>query len=263
MLGADDGGEANLTYTWATTGTPPAAVAFSSNASNDAKSTTATFTQAGDYTFAVTITDQGGLSTTSTVNVTVNQTLTSVAVSPASADITAGGTQQFTATAYDQFGTAISNQSFTWAIVTGAGSIDDTSGLYTPPYAPAVATMQAADNGTASSPASVTVTGQAQWNSSADASWNDAGSWADSISSTIVAAPGVRGIAGDTVPVCRRNRRNCPARRREPDAGRHHVRRRHDELHHRSGKRRQRHAPGRRRRGGHGSGWQPHDQRRR
>src|SRR5258706_14104054 len=31
VLGADDDGEANLTYTWATTGTPPASVSFSSN----------------------------------------------------------------------------------------------------------------------------------------------------------------------------------------------------------------------------------------
>src|SRR5213594_3754634 len=28
VLGADDGGEANLTYTWATTGSPPATVSF-------------------------------------------------------------------------------------------------------------------------------------------------------------------------------------------------------------------------------------------
>ncbi len=54
MLGADDGGEANLTYTWATTGTPPAAVTFSANGTNAAKNTTATFTKAGTYTFQVT-----------------------------------------------------------------------------------------------------------------------------------------------------------------------------------------------------------------
>jgi len=43
VLGADDGGEAALTYTWATAGTPPAAVSFSPNGSNGAKSSTATF----------------------------------------------------------------------------------------------------------------------------------------------------------------------------------------------------------------------------
>src|SRR6185369_967909 len=47
VLGADDGGEPALVYTWSTTGTPPAPVAFSVNASNAAKNTTATFTKAG------------------------------------------------------------------------------------------------------------------------------------------------------------------------------------------------------------------------
>ena len=82
VLGADDAGESNLTYTWATTGTPPAAVSFSANGSNAAKNTTATFTEAGNYSFQVTITDPGGLTATSSVNVTVNQTLTAIAVSP-------------------------------------------------------------------------------------------------------------------------------------------------------------------------------------
>ena len=61
VLGADDAGESNLTYTWSTTGTPPAAVSFSTNGSNAAKDTTATFSKAGSYTFQVTITDPGGV----------------------------------------------------------------------------------------------------------------------------------------------------------------------------------------------------------
>ena len=61
VLGADDGGETNLTYTWATTGTPPAPVTFSVNGNNVAKSSTATFTKAGNYTFQVTIKDAGNL----------------------------------------------------------------------------------------------------------------------------------------------------------------------------------------------------------
>src|SRR5258708_5905867 len=47
VLGADDDGEPGLTYVWSTTGTPPAAVAFSVNGTNAAKTTTATFTKAG------------------------------------------------------------------------------------------------------------------------------------------------------------------------------------------------------------------------
>ena len=59
VLGADVSGESNLTYTWATTGTPPAAVNFSANGSNAAKNTTATFSKAGNYSFQVTIADAG------------------------------------------------------------------------------------------------------------------------------------------------------------------------------------------------------------
>ena len=60
-----------------------AAPTFSVNGSNAAQNTTATFSAAGAYVFTVTITDPGGMSVTSSVNVTVNQTLTSITVAPA------------------------------------------------------------------------------------------------------------------------------------------------------------------------------------
>ena len=152
-LGADDGGEANLTYTWATTGTPPAAVTYSANGTNASKSTTATFTKAGSYTFQVTIRDVPGLTVTSSVTVTVNQTLTTVTVSPASASVVTSGTQQFTASGLDQFVTALSSQpTFTWT-VTGGGTIS-ASGLFTAgvtvggPYT--VTAASGGKNGTAS-----------------------------------------------------------------------------------------------------------------
>ena len=69
VLGADANGESTLTYTWATTGTPPAPVTFSANGTNAAKNTTATFTAAGTYSFQVTIADPGGGSVTSTTTV--------------------------------------------------------------------------------------------------------------------------------------------------------------------------------------------------
>jgi hypothetical protein len=72
VLGSDDVGEAGLTYTWATTGTPPAPVTFSINGNNAAKNATATFAQAGSYTLQVTIRDAGNLAVISSVNVTVN-----------------------------------------------------------------------------------------------------------------------------------------------------------------------------------------------
>ena len=76
VLGADDAGEAGLTYTWATTGTPPEPVTFSfgggiSNGTNGAKNATANFVQTGLYHFQVTITDGVGATVTSSVNVNV------------------------------------------------------------------------------------------------------------------------------------------------------------------------------------------------
>ena len=84
VLAADDGGEPNLTYTWTATALPggASAPAFSTNGSNAAKDTTVTFARAGSYTFTVTVADRGGLSITSVVGVVVDQTLTSIVVTP-------------------------------------------------------------------------------------------------------------------------------------------------------------------------------------
>src|SRR5207253_1469431 len=82
VLGADDGGEANLTYTWATTGNPPAAVTFSANGTNAARNVVATLTKAGSYSFQVTIKDQGNLSVTSSVSERKSTRLNSSHVAP-------------------------------------------------------------------------------------------------------------------------------------------------------------------------------------
>ena len=133
VLGADAGGEANLTYTWAAVGTPAASVLFSANGTNSAKNTTATFAAAGTYTLQVTITNAAQLSVTSTVTVQVNQTATSVVVTPTTASIAANDTDQFTATQFDQFGNAMATQpAFTWSVTSGAGSIT-AAGLFTAP----------------------------------------------------------------------------------------------------------------------------------
>src|SRR5262249_57867978 len=113
VLGADDGGEANLTYTWAVVSAPAGAgPVFSGNGTNAAKNTTVTFNRAGNYLFQVTITDAGGLSTTSSVVVSVNQTLSSIAVTPAAVILRPGAKQLFLATAFDQFGQALASQPF-------------------------------------------------------------------------------------------------------------------------------------------------------
>src|SRR5207249_6109206 len=106
----------------------------------------------------VTIKNPSNLTATSSVNVTVNQTLTGISVSPSNATVPVGGTKQFTATATDQFSTALASQpSFAWA-VSGGGTITS-AGLFTPdgtgsgPY-----TVMASSAGV-SGTATVTVTG--------------------------------------------------------------------------------------------------------
>jgi uncharacterized repeat protein (TIGR03803 family) len=129
---AGAGGAGILTYTWSSTG--PAAVTYSANGTNAARSSTATFTEAGSYNFTVTIAGPYS-SATSSVTVTVNQTLTLITVSPGPT-VTLGPplpqTQQFTATALDQFGAALVTQpSFTWSVAPGGvGSITVSGGLY-------------------------------------------------------------------------------------------------------------------------------------
>jgi autotransporter-associated beta strand protein len=140
VLGADDHTEPNLDYRWTAQG--PAAVSFSVNGTNAAKSSLATFTKAGAYTLTATITDSSGLTATSSATVTVAQTLTAISVSPATASAVAGTTLQMTAVAADQFGSPLTSQpSFAWA-VTGGGSITP-AGLLTTPVTAATSTITA------------------------------------------------------------------------------------------------------------------------
>ena len=104
---------------------------FSVNIVNAAKNTVATFSRAGGYTLRATIKDAGNQTVTSSVLVTVNQTLTSITVTPAGANVARNASQQYSATALDQFGNPLVVQpSFTWSLVSGTGSIN-ASGLFT------------------------------------------------------------------------------------------------------------------------------------
>jgi hypothetical protein len=134
VLGADDGGEASLTYTWQATVAPSgASPAFSINGTNAAKSTVATFNRAGGYSFRVTITDAGGLSVMSSVNVTVRQTFTTILITPSKVTLLDNAQQQFRAYAFDQFGQVLATQpGFTWSVASGPGTVSKT-GLYTAP----------------------------------------------------------------------------------------------------------------------------------
>ncbi len=135
VLGADAAGPMSLTYTWAVTSAPAGAAipTFSSNGSNASQNTTATFYLAGNYTFQVTITGPSGLTAASSVTVIVVETPTSLSLTPGNVTLANGATQQFTATALDQFGQPLTAQlAFTWQVTRGGGTISST-GLYTAP----------------------------------------------------------------------------------------------------------------------------------
>lgn len=156
VLGADDGGEPNLIYTWA--GSGPGSISYSVNGTNAAKNTLVTFGKAGTYTFTVTALDAGGLTAKSSVSVTVNQTLTSITVSPPSGSIYNNNSQQFAATGFDQFGLSMSPQPvFTWT--TDAGSVGgvNATGLYTAPANAIGSAVVRATSGSISNTANINV----------------------------------------------------------------------------------------------------------
>jgi hypothetical protein len=159
VLGADDGGEPNLSYTWAATAVPSGGAAtFSANGNNAAKRSVVTFTKAGSYTLRATITDAEGQAVTSSTSVNVTQGQTQVSVAPSSAAVPVHGTQQFTATAKDQFGAPMATQpTFTW--MSGGGGSISSSGLFTAGSTPGGPFTVTALAGSQSGTASVTVTG--------------------------------------------------------------------------------------------------------
>jgi len=150
VLGADDADESNLTYTWSVTSKPVGAddptftVDESVNGTNAAKDALVTFSGAGDYQLAVTITDAGGLTITSDVAVTVEQTLTSVTVEPGTVSVDIGGTQQFTAQAFDQFGGEMTTPAPAWAATGGTITV---GGLFTAPNGSIPVTVSATCEG--------------------------------------------------------------------------------------------------------------------
>lgn len=163
VLGADDGGESGLSYTWSVTnmtGGTTEPVSFSINGTNAAKNAVATFTAAGQYVFSVTIRDATGKTASSSVTVTVGQTLTRIKVSPPSAVIGINSNQQFVATGFDQFGNAIEAAlPFDWSVQSGGGTIDS-DGNYTPPSSAGGAVVQVA-SGLVSASAGIAFSGSA------------------------------------------------------------------------------------------------------
>jgi hypothetical protein len=159
---SENGSSSGLTYTWAVTAAPAGAnTTFSVNGTSSANNTTATFSRAGNYTFQVTVTDSSNQSATGSVTVLVNQTLTGVGVTPATASVNDGASQRFAATAYDRFGQALVSQpSWSWAVTSGAGSVDGT-GLYTAPGSGSGSATVQATTGGKSGTATVSYSGSA------------------------------------------------------------------------------------------------------
>jgi hypothetical protein len=75
--------------------------------------------------------DAGGYTTASSSSIAVSAgTLYSITVTPPSASVVAGATQQFTAVGYDQSGNVVSI-SPSWTVMAGGGTIDASTGLFT------------------------------------------------------------------------------------------------------------------------------------
>ena len=87
--------------------------------------------------------------------------LTSIAVSPNTAALSAGGTQQFSAVGYDQNGVALSPQpTFAWSVASGGVGTVSASGLYAAGMTAGSAAVQVVSGGVSAS-AAITVTAPA------------------------------------------------------------------------------------------------------
>lgn len=104
----------------------------------------------GGLTHTINASDKAGNSVTYTERTAGKR----VAITPGTATLTAGGTQQFTASATDETGAAIAGATFVWSMFAGALGTVDATGLYT---APATLAANGMDSVTA------TLTGEQAW----------------------------------------------------------------------------------------------------
>ncbi len=178
VTATDPAGASSLTYTWSAISPLSAGVVFSVNGTNAASQTTATFSRAGSFNFQVIVADPSGLTATSDVTVYVEQVLTSIVVSPAMATVAAGDSRQFTAQADDQFGDVVllPGPGYAWSLVSGIGSINSFTGVYTAPGEAGAAEVKAS-LGSLFGTASVTVTPPTQAGLSATVHYTDSADW--------------------------------------------------------------------------------------
>ena len=146
VLGNDALGASNLVYAWTVTNAPAGGFAkFSVNGTNAAQNDIVAFSEAGVYGIMVTIIDRAGLSVTSSVKVSVAQTLTSISLYSGTNKAlvnsntqlkTTSSSQILSAMGVDQFGyPMVSQPSFAWAVSLYPGgaqpSLTAASGLET------------------------------------------------------------------------------------------------------------------------------------
>ncbi len=159
VLGGDDGGASGLTYTWSALSGPAGAPlpTYSIDGSNAAQNTQVTFYKSGSYVLRATIEDPTGKMVSSDVTVTVKPTLTSIVITPSNPNVADGETEQFRATARDQFGASMWAQpSWTWKLTSGIGRLSS-SGLFTAPSSGSGTAIVQASSGTLTGSISVTI----------------------------------------------------------------------------------------------------------
>jgi hypothetical protein len=130
-VGATGGtGASTLIYTWSTLSSPIgiASPTFSLNGTNAAADDNATVFGPGVYVFSVAVSDVNGLGTATSTFAIVSQVPGAVIVSPSNISLSADSTYRFSATALDQFGNPLAQQSFNWS-VTGSNNSISNSGL--------------------------------------------------------------------------------------------------------------------------------------
>ena len=146
--------------TWSTVNLPAGAAAPIFTTSSNI--TTVTFGLAGNYMLQARGTTVSSVSFVTLV--TVNQTLTSIAVSPNTASVFQGSDQLFAAQARDQFQKPMTTQpNFTWS---SNGGTVSAGGVFTAPSSLGAYTVSA-KSGTATGTAAVTVLASSGWNNAA------------------------------------------------------------------------------------------------
>ncbi|MBV8780609.1 MAG: hypothetical protein JO353_04365, partial [Phycisphaerae bacterium] len=158
VLGGDAAGESHLTYTWQAVLQPGStAPTFSANGTNAAKNTTATISTTGDYVFQVTATNASGSSTTSIVDVHVEQIATALGITPLTDTVVSGAGDEFQASGVDQFGQPIDDVTASYSVSgTDSGTINDV-GWYDAPSDNSGTFTITATSGALSASATVTV----------------------------------------------------------------------------------------------------------